>query len=111
MSSRHLSCQGCRIRVRASAPEIELLEGGCPICGAKLTAVAFPSDVLGFRSFDLDAFSQPRSSDRPSTPAHPVDLVARREAALARDGFDADRSSGERASVSGAAVAEWLPAQ
>jgi hypothetical protein len=110
MSSRHLSCQGCRIRVRAGAPEIELLEGGCPICGAKLRAVPFPSDVLGFRSFDLDALSQPRSSDRPSTPAHTVDLVARREAALARDGFDADRSSGEGASVSGAAVAEWLPA-
>ena len=107
MSSRHLSCQGCRIRVRASAPEIELLEGSCPICGAKLRAVPFPSGVMGFRSFDLDALSEQGSSDRPPTPAQPVDLVARREAALARDGFDADRWSDEGGSVSGEAVAEW----
>jgi hypothetical protein len=107
MSSRHLSCQGCRIRVRANAPEIELLEGSCPICGAKLRAVPFPSGVIGFRSFDLDALSEQRSSDRPPTPAPPVDLVARREAALARDGFDAERWSHEGGSVSGKAVAEW----
>ena len=58
MSARHLSCDGCRIRVRASAPEIGLLEGSCPICGAELKAVPFPSGVLGFRSFDLDALSE-----------------------------------------------------
>ena len=107
MSSRHLSCPGCRIRVRASAPDIDLLEGGCPICGAKLRAVPFPSGVIGFRSFDLDALSERGSSDRPPTPAQPVDLVARREAALARDGFDAERWSDEGGSVSGEAVAEW----
>ena len=107
MSSRHLSCEGCRIRVRASAPEIGLLEGSCPICGAKLRAVPFPSGVMGFRSFDLDALSEQGSSDRPSTPAEPVDLVARRDAALARDGVDADRSSDEGGRVSGEAVAEW----
>ena len=107
MSSRHLSCEGCRIRVRASAPEIGLLEGSCPICGAKLRAVPFPSGVMGFRSFDLDALSEQGSSDRPPTPAQPVDLVARREAALARDGFDTDRWSDEGGSVSGEAVAEW----
>lgn len=107
MSSRHLSCQGCRIRVRASAPEIELLEGSCPICGAELRAVPFPSGVLGFRSLDLDALSEQGSSDRPPRPAQPVDLAARREAALARDGFDAERWSDEGSSVSGEAVAEW----
>jgi hypothetical protein len=105
MSARHLSCQACRIRVRASAPEIELLEGACPLCGAKLTAVPFPSGVMGFRSFDLDVLSEQGSSDRALTPAQPVDLVARREAALARDGFDAERWSGEGAG--GEAVAEW----
>jgi hypothetical protein len=95
MSSPHLSCQDCRIRVRASATEIELLEGSCPICGAELRAVPSPSDVLGFRSFDLDVLAEGASSDRPPAPAQPVDLVARREAALARDGFDADRWSDE----------------
>jgi hypothetical protein len=107
MSSRHLSCHGCRIRVRASAPEIELLEGSCPICGAKLRAVPFASGAMGFRLFDLDALSGQESSDRSPTPAQPVDLVARREAAVARDGFDADRWSDEGGSVSGEAVAEW----
>jgi hypothetical protein len=110
MSSRHLSCEGCRIRVRANAPEIGLLEGRCPICGATLRAVPFPSGVMGFRSFDLDALSGQESSDRSPTPAQRVDLVARRETALARDGFDAERWSDEGGSVSGEAVADWLPA-
>jgi hypothetical protein len=111
MSSRHLSCEDCRIRVRANAPEIALLEGSCPICGATLSAVPFPSGVVGFRSFDLDALAEHSSSDRPSAPAPPVDLVARREAALARDGFDADRWSDEAGSASVEAVAEWTTAQ
>jgi hypothetical protein len=107
MSSRHLSCQGCRIRVRANAPEIELLDGSCPICGAQLGAVPFPSDVIGFRSFDLDMLSEQGSSDRPPAPAQPVDLVARREAALAREAFDGDRWSNEGGGVGREAVAEW----
>jgi hypothetical protein len=107
MSSRHLSCEGCRIRVRASAPEIGLLEGRCPICEAKLRAVPFPSGVMGFRSFDLDALSDQGSSDRPPTPVQPVDLAARREASSTRHGFDAGRWSGEGGGVSGEAVAEW----
>lgn len=106
MSARHLSCTGCRIRVRANAPEIGLLEGNCPICGVTLVAVPFPSGVVGFRSFDLDALSEQASNDRPSAPAQPVDLAARREAASARDGFDADRWSDEGGNVSGPAVAE-----
>jgi hypothetical protein len=80
MSSRHLSCQGCRIRVRANAPEIELLGGRCPVCGVKLKAVPFPSGVVGFQSFDLDVLSG-ESNDRRLAP--PVDLVARRETASA----------------------------
>jgi hypothetical protein len=110
MSARHLSCQDCRIRVRASAPEIGLLEGRCPICEAKLTAVPFPSGVIGFRSFDLDVLSERGSSERPLTPAQPVDLVARREAALARDSFDDERWSDDGGTVSAAAVAGWLAA-
>ena len=107
MSLRHLSCPRCRIRVRASAPEIDLLEGGCPICGATLRQVSSASGVIGLRSFDLDSLSGKESSGPPPTPGQPVDLVARREAVLARDGFDADRWSDEGGSVSGEAVAEW----
>jgi hypothetical protein len=81
MSARHLGCQGCRIRVRASAPEIDLLEGRCPICGATLRAASSTSEVMGFRSFDLDALSEQEPSDPPATPGQPVDLVARRDAA------------------------------
>ncbi len=111
MSSRHLSCQGCRIRVRASGPEIELSEGSCPICGATLRQVSSASGVIGLRSFDLDSLSGKESSGPPPTPGQPVDLVARREAALARDGFDADRWSDEGGGVSGEAVAECLAAR
>lgn len=107
MSSRHLSCRDCRIRVRASAPEIDLLEGCCPICGATLKAVPLPSGVMGFRSFDLDAFSEQGSSDRPLAPAQPVDLAARREAALTSDGFEGDRWSGESGGIGAEAAAAW----
>ena len=99
MSSRHLTCQDCRIRVRASAPEIALLEGRCPICGADLKAVPFPSGVLGFRSFDLDALSERGTSDRLPASAPPADLVARREAAVAPDHAEADRWSDDGGSV------------
>ena len=107
MSSRHLSCQDCRIRVRASAAEIELLEGCCPICEAKLSAVPFPSGVLGFRSFDLDVFAEQAPSGPPPALAQPVDLAARREAAMARDRLDAERWSDEGGSISAEAVAAW----
>jgi len=65
MSSGHLSCQACRVRVRANAPEIALLEGRCPICGATLGRASSASGVMGFRSFDLDALSE-QESDRKS---------------------------------------------
>jgi hypothetical protein len=107
MSFRHLSCPVCRIRVRASAPEIGLLEGGCPICGVALRPVSSSSGVLGFRSFDLDALSEQESRDPPSAPGPPVDLVARREAALVRDDVDAQRWSDEGGSVALEAPAEW----
>jgi hypothetical protein len=63
--------------------------------------------VIGFRSFDLDALSELGPSDPPRAPGQPVDLVARREAALARDRLDADRWSDEGGSVTAQAVAEW----
>jgi hypothetical protein len=111
MSLRHLSCPGCRIRVRASAPEIDLLEGSCPICGATLRPVSSALGVMGFRSFDLDAFSEQESSGPPPEPGRPVDLVVRREAALARDGFGGDDWSDAGSRVKREAVAEWPAAR
>lgn len=105
MYSGHLSCPGCRIRVRACAPEIELLEGRCPICGSTLKAVSSASAVMGFRSFDLEALSGAELSDRLDIAAQPSDLAARREAAYSRDDFDADRWSDECGSIRNSAAA------
>jgi hypothetical protein len=72
MPPRHLSCQHCRIRVLADAPEIDLLEGGCPICGAALGPVTSARGVMGFRRFDLDALSDGALSAAPRALGRPV---------------------------------------
>jgi hypothetical protein len=112
MMSRHLSCAACRVRLRASAPEIAVLEGRCPICGATLTPVSSAAGVVGLRSFDLDALSQ--SDDQRGPPGNPVDLATRRSAASASDDLDADGWSddgGTTGAVNSAAVAKWPTAQ
>lgn len=107
MSSRHLTCLGCRIRVRANAPEIALLEGRCPICGATLRPGLSASRVVGFRSFDLDVLSQHGSVDSPdASEATPAGFAARREAASAWDYRDAARRS-DGGGVKSEAVAKW----
>ena len=73
MPARHLSCRGCRIRVLANAPEIDLLEGSCPICGATLRPVSSAQGVMGFRWFDLDALADGGSSGAPHAVGRPVD--------------------------------------
>jgi len=92
MSARHLSCPCCRIRVLASAPAIDLLEARCPICEATLTPASSASSVIGFRSFDLDAFSESEPRQPPQVLAWPSNLAARREAELARNDLDAPHS-------------------
>lgn len=74
MSTRHLTCPACRIRVRADAREIAVLEGRCPICGAMLRAASPASSVVGFRSFDLDSLSEQVSDDQPYSPGGPADF-------------------------------------
>jgi hypothetical protein len=76
MPARHLSCPGCRIRVLANAPEIDLLEGSCPICGATLSQVSSAQGVLGFRWFDLEALSEGGSSGASHAVGRPVDECA-----------------------------------
>jgi hypothetical protein len=73
MRPRHLTCRGCRIRVLANAPEIDLLEGSCPICGATLTPVSSAQGAMGFRWFDLDALSDGGLSGAPRTVGRPAD--------------------------------------
>jgi hypothetical protein len=96
MSSRHLSCPDCRIRVLASDPEIDLLEGSCPICGATLRGVSSASEVVGFRSFDLDELSDGGSSAAPHHVGPPGDFVTRRLAAVERADFDAQPCDAQR---------------
>src|SRR5690242_16312227 len=91
MASRHLSCQDCRIRLPATAPEIALLDGRCPMCGANLTPVPLAAGVVGFRSFDLDVLSGQAAGDRLAAPVPPTDLAARREALPSRDCTEVDR--------------------
>jgi|SRR5271170_1928421 len=106
MSCRHLSCPACRIRVRANAPEIALLEDHCPLCGAALGTVSPAAGVIGFRYFDLDELAEQESCDQADRSGRPVDLVAHREAAPVQDAFDTDRweDDGGRGAN---AVAEW----
>jgi hypothetical protein len=82
MTPRHLICAACRLRVLATAPEVALLDGRCPTCGATLTAAPSAQDVLGFRSFCLDELSQDarRPSDVPSGVA--VEAAAARRAQM-----------------------------
>lgn len=110
MPSGNLSCPDCRIRVRAGAPEIALLEGRCPICGATLEVVPTASSLIGFRSFDLDELSARDGSAPPRSSAEPVDLVARREAASARDQASAEGRPDAGNSVGSRALAQRLPA-
>ena len=107
MSPRHHSCPGCRIRVLANAPEIDLLEGSCPICGATLRPVSSARGVMGFRLFDLDALSDGGLSGAPHAVGRPVDFLARRGAAVARDDFDAQRWLDEGGSFPSEATVEW----
>jgi hypothetical protein len=106
MMSRHLYCAGCRIRVRANAPEIALLEGMCPICDTRLQSAPFALGVLGFRLFDLGPLRDGGLSGAPHAVGRQADFVARRGAALPRDEFDAQRSLDERGSFPSEAVAE-----
>jgi hypothetical protein len=104
MSARHLSCPPCHIRVRADAPEIALLEGRCPVCGAVLKQVSSAADVVGFRSFDLDALCEQEADEQANPPVSPADFVSRR-AVSTRDGLDAHRWSDDGGSTAGEAVA------
>lgn len=106
MAACHLSCPACRIRVRANAPEIAVLEGRCPLCGATLTAVYSGAEVMGFRSFDLDELSEQDADDHADPSAYPADLVALREALSAQDPLAAQRWEDDGGSIGNLAAAK-----
>jgi hypothetical protein len=107
MSRCHLSCVWCRIRLDGSAPEIDLLEGACPICGTSLGQAPSGAGVMGFRLFDLAVLRDQESSEPRNAAGRPADFVARRAAVAARDDEDAGRWLDEGGSFSSEAVAEW----
>ena len=108
MSTRNLSCPGCRIRVRASAPATGLPEIDCPTCGAKLRSVSSASSVVGFPLFDFGALAEQHGSGPLPAHAEPVDLFVRREAASARGEVVGEPWPDEGARVNSRAVAQWL---
>lgn len=101
----HLSCSACRLRLRADSPAVAILEGRCPLCAATLDACSSASDVVGFRSFDLDALFAPASEDQPGPPLDAAPFLARRETARRQDTHDAERWSDDGGQVAVMAVA------
>jgi hypothetical protein len=93
--------------VRANDPQIALLEDRCPICEATLRPASSAADVMGFRAFDLDAFSEQESHDRLNLPGNPAELFSRRAAASARADLDAHRWSDDGGNIASEAVAQW----
>jgi len=65
-----------------------LLEGMCPVCGARLKLASSVLDLMGFRLFDLSVLSDQESSEQANVLGRPVDLVARRELVAVRDALD-----------------------
>ena len=107
MPSGHLSCPGCRIRLRADSPGIDLLEKRCPVCGATLLEAASASELVGFRSLEPSAIFGREPDDHPDSTADPAEFLSRRQAACARDAQDCERWSDDGGSVDGEAVARW----
>ncbi len=107
MAALHLSCPACRIRVRADAPAVAVLENHCPLCGAPLSAVSSAAAVLGFRSFDLDEFSEQAASEHADPSGNPDGLVARRRPASMQDAADAHRWEDDGGSVAVEVALKW----
>ena len=84
-----------------------MLENHCPLCGAPLSAGSSAAAVMGFRSFDLDEFSEQESNEHADPSGSPDDLVARRKAASTQDAADAHRWEDDGGSVAVEVALKW----
>ncbi|MHB8490929.1 MAG: hypothetical protein ACYDA6_01770 [Solirubrobacteraceae bacterium] len=107
--ARYLGCTACRIRLRATAPEVALLDGLCPICNATLEPAASVGEVLGFRPFELEGTldGDGVSATPPAASGGLIDLGAHRKSPSALDGLDAQRWQDEGGRFHREAAAEF----
>jgi hypothetical protein len=95
----YFKCVSCRIRVSVTGAATDLTDGSCPGCGRSLEPAAKLTDVMGFRSPNLDDRSvPPRIAERMS------DISGGRAAAEAQ--LDADRWLDEGGALPPEAIAE-----
>lgn len=57
----HLKCSACRVRLVVAPPHDP--PETCPECSGSLQSVERPSELIGFRRFDVTAASSQASSD------------------------------------------------
>jgi len=95
----YLKCVSCRIRVSVAGAATDLTDGSCPSCGRSLQPVAKLTDVMGFRSPNLNDSSVP-----PLIAERMADISGGRAAAEAQ--LDADRWIDEGGSLPPEAIAE-----
>ena len=111
MPAPHLGCTTCRIRVRAAAPEIELLEGRCPVCEGPLRPGLSGSAVLGFRCIDLTVLCSQEADDQSRPGGSVADLASRGTAASARSDLDSSRWSDDGGRIALEPAALWPEAR
>jgi hypothetical protein len=104
----HFKCTACKTRLYSPAVPADPVGDLCPGCGSLLEPVGELSEIVGFRA------TTPRDKTGdgavPGTHQRIVgrvdDLMARRQATLARDRLDAERWLDDGGSFSPEAVAE-----
>jgi hypothetical protein len=95
----YFKCVSCRIRVSVAGAATDLTDGSCPGCGQSLQPAANLTELMGFRSPNLqDSSVPPRIAERVA------DISGGRAAAEAQ--LDADRWLDEGGSLPPEAIAE-----
>jgi hypothetical protein len=106
----HFKCIACKTRLYRPTSTADPVGDLCPGCGSLLESVGELSEIVGFRSIK----PRDRAGDggMPGTHQRMVarvdDLIARREAILARARLDAERWLDEGGSFNPEAVAEAM---
>jgi hypothetical protein len=106
----HFKCTACKTRLYSPAAPTDPVGDLCPGCGSLLEPVGELSEIVGFRAIK----PRDRAGDggAPGTHERIVgrvdDLIARREAVLARARLDAERWLDDGGSFNPQAVAEAM---